>query len=85
MIEMMKRRWLTPICKWVAIVMLAFSPATALAQEEDENMYDARLEGYAGNVALPQKSSGLTWVLFLVLTMIAAGGLFKDAKRSHLD
>ena len=80
----MKRKWLSPVWKWVAVAVLAFSPATALAQEGEE-IYDARLEGYPNSVTLPESSSGLTWVLFIVLMVIAAGGLFKDARRSHLD
>ena len=83
--QQMKRKLLLPVCKWVAIVMLAFAPATALAQEEDDTIYDARLEGYENSVTLPMKSSGLTWVLFIILMVIAAAGLFKDARRSHLD
>lgn len=81
----MKRKLLLPVCKWVAIVMLAFAPASALAQEEDDTIYDARLEGYENSVTLPMKSSGLTWVLFIILMVIAGAGLFKDARRSHLD
>ena len=79
------KRKLLPLCKWVAIVMLAFAPATAMAQEEDDTIYDARLEGYDNTVTMPMKSSGLTWFVFIVLMVIGAGGLFKDAKRSHLD
>ena len=86
MIANMKRNLLNRLCKWVAIVMLALAPATAMAQDDEgSDIYDARIEGYAGGTQLPVKSSGLTWIIFIVLMVVAAGGLFKDAKRSHLD
>lgn len=67
--------------------MLAFAPSAALARQDEpeQEIVDARLEGYAGNVTLPPTSSGLTWFLFIILAVFAAAGLFKDAKRSHLD
>jgi hypothetical protein len=86
MIADMKPKKFSFLCRWVAIIMLALAPASAMAQDDEgSDIYDARLEGYAGSVTLPQSSSGLTWVIFIVLMVIAAGGLFKDAKRSHLD
>ena len=82
----MKRRGLDWCCRWVAIVMLALTPATALAQSSDEHeIYDARVEGYAGNKTLPGGGNALTWIAFIFLTVVACAGLFKDAKRSHLD
>jgi hypothetical protein len=81
-----KRRWLDRCCRWVAILVLAITPATAMAQSSDEHdVYDARLEGYAGNKTLAGGGSALTWIAFIFLTIIACAGLFKDAKRSHLD
>ena len=81
-----KAKFLFPLCKWVAIVMLALAPATArAAEDEEEGVYDARHEGYANSVTLPIKTSGGTWFLFVILMVIGAGGLFKDARRSHLD
>jgi hypothetical protein len=81
-----KRRWLDRCCRWVAIVMLAITPATAMAQASDEQeVYDARLEGYASNKTLSGGGSALTWIAFIFLTIVACAGLFKDAKRTHLD
>jgi hypothetical protein len=70
-----------------AALALALSPAAALAQREEKerDIVDARLEGYANSVTLPPGSVGLTWVALIVLGAICVGGLFKDAKRSHLD
>ena len=82
----MKRRWIERCCRWVAIIVLALTPATALAQKTDEHeLYDARIEGYAGNKTLPGGGSALTWIAFVFLAIVACAGLFKDAKRSHLD
>ena len=58
-----------------------------LARDEtpDVEPIDARLEGYKQNVSLPAASTGLTWVALIFLGVVCCGGLFKDAKRSHLD
>jgi hypothetical protein len=67
--------------------MLA-TPLSVLAQrqgEEEREIVDARLEGYASNVTLDSGSTGLTWFVFIILAIICLGGLFKDAKRTHLD
>ena len=82
-----KRRWLNACCRWVAIIVLAVTPATALAQRDSEEheIYDARIEGYAGNKTLPGGGVALTWIAFIFLTIVACAGLFKDAKRTHLD
>ena len=56
----------------------------ALAQE-NEIPHDARLEGYKDAVALEEGNLAMTWLGFGVLSAIALLGLFKDAKRSHLD
>jgi hypothetical protein len=60
-------------------------PALARDEEPEREIVDARLEGYKENVTLPPSSSGLTWVLLVVCGTIALMGLFKDAKRTHLD
>lgn len=83
-----KRRWLDACCRWVAIIALAVTPATALAQRDDDEeheTYDARIEGYAENKTLPGGGTALTWIAFIFLTVVACAGLFKDAKRTHLD
>ena len=74
----------------LAAVVLATSASPALAyrrEEEEHEIVDGRLEGYGNdvNVTLPSSSSGTTWVLFIFLAIVASVGLFKDARRSHLD
>ena len=89
MIQHRRRRTLKPLVRWLAILILTLVPATtALAQSRDaqeQDPIDARLEGYNQNVTLPAASTGLTWFLFVILMVFMAAGLFKDAKRSHLD
>ena len=82
MIDHMKHR-LIMACG--SLLVLLANPLSALAQEADREILDARLEGYPSNVTLEGGSSALTWILFIVLALLALGGLFKDAKRTHLD
>ena len=87
MMVYMKRKWLGLCCRWVAIVVLVLSPAAALARsdEPDVEPVDARLEGYGTSITLPASSVGLTWVALIFLGVVTCIGLFKDAKRTHLD
>ena len=83
-----KRRLLNTCCRWVAILALAITPATAMAQrggDEEHELYDARIEGYAANKTLPGGGQAMAWIAFIFLSIVACAGLFKDAKRSHLD
>ena len=80
----MKRKW----SKWGLIAILALVPATPVLARQDtpeREVIDARLEGYSSTVSLPKGSEGLTWVAMIFLGVLCCGGLFKDAKRSHLD
>jgi hypothetical protein len=73
------------------LVALAFAGAVMLASavpalaQEDAPKHDARLDGYASNVAMPGNSTALMWLLFVFLGVVALAALFKDAKRTHLD
>ena len=71
-----------------ALLAMLATPLSALAQrrgEEEREVIDGRLEGYASNVTLPGGSTGLLWVMFIILTVVGLGAMFKDAKRTHLD
>ena len=78
------KRWLLSACLCVAALVTAIAPSAALAQD-DEIKQDARLEGYTGNVSVPNDSTALMWLLFVFLGVLALMALFKDAKRTHLD
>jgi hypothetical protein len=70
-----------------AVLLLALSPAAALAQRDqaERDFVDARLEGYPTSVTLKPAGDAMSWIALLVLGALCVGGLFKDAKRSHLD
>ena len=63
--------------------------AMAQPQGEDDDKYDdadGRLRGYEdNNVVMPESSVALTYFAFIGLTVLAAGVMFKAAKRTHLD
>ena len=74
---------------------LLITPTTAHAQDDDDGtrpVTDARLEGLTadGNSTIdvtkpvPDRSS-LTWFVLGGFALLAAGGLFKDSRRTHLD
>jgi hypothetical protein len=84
MMPIMKRTF----SKWGLIAAMALLPAsTALARQDtpEREVVDARLEGYSQGLTLPKGSDGLTWVALVFLGVLCCGGLFKDARRSHLD
>lgn len=61
--------WLTPLAAWA----------------DDDEVVNARLEGYAASVKLEPGSSALTYLLLFFLSAIAAAVVFKNARRTHLD
>jgi hypothetical protein len=74
----------------IGLALLGFlmSPAILMAQDELDVKTDARLEGYPSgqNVFMPEAdSTGLTWFLLVVLGVVCLIGMFKHARRSHLD
>jgi len=64
----------------------AAAPMRAGAQELEID-HDARLEGYGNDqkVAMDEPNTAMTWMGFSFCAVVALLGLFKDAKRSHLD
>ena len=84
MMATMKRTML----RWVAVGVLMLAPATTAWARQDtpeKEIVDARLEGYQNNPTLAGTGSGLTWVAMVFLGVLCCAGLFKDAKRTHLD
>lgn len=66
----------------LAVVLAA--PLGALAQD-DEKRIEARVQNYSKPVEVPESSSALTWLLFLLLAAICLSVLLMNPKRSHLD
>ena len=68
---------------------LAVSPVSAQVAGDSEDIVaeaDARLRGYnEKNVILPGGSPALPYIAFIGLTILAAGVMFKSARRTHLD
>ena len=69
----------------VCLLSWAAVPSVASAQDDLDFDTDARLEGYSEKLALEPSNTAMTWVGFSVCSIIALLGLFKDAKRTHLD
>jgi hypothetical protein len=79
----MKQRLLS-ICLCLAALLLLFTAPLALAQD-DAPKPDAKLANYPPNANLGEGSTALSWMLLIVLIIIALGVMKIDAKRSHLD
>jgi hypothetical protein len=62
------------------------TPAMALAASNNPNGpdMDVRLQSYPTNV-FADGSTALTWMLGILLMAVCIGGVFKSAKRTHLD
>ena len=86
MIGMMKKNLFGWLCRAIVLVTLVM-PAVVLARQEtpERETLDARLEGYPTNVTIDSHSTGMIWVLLVVLGVLVFAGLFKDARRTHLD
>ena len=79
----MKQR--TSLAMFMALALMASAQnASASSQEAEHEVVDARLEGYGRNVTL-NGGTALTWVLMVFLGGVCLIGMFRDAKRSHLD
>jgi hypothetical protein len=80
----MKQKWIFSL---LAAALVLLNPAALLAADE---VYDARMTGFYNgpnavqSVHLPVSTS-VTWIIMLVLMAVAAGVMFKNAKRTHLD
>jgi hypothetical protein len=87
----MNRKLLAVCCRVVLLVVIVsavLAPAVAFGQrrnEPEKEIIDARLEGYPSNVTLPGAGTSLTYILLIIFGALVFAGMFKDAKRSHLD
>ncbi|HEY1686533.1 MAG TPA: hypothetical protein VGG19_17350 [Tepidisphaeraceae bacterium] len=79
----MKQRKITATLLLLSL-LAATQTASASQQDAQHEVVDARLEGYGKNVTL-NGGTALVWMLLVFLGGVCVVGLFKDAKRSHLD
>jgi len=79
------RRRLVPLV--IALASIACVPMAANAQDNSNSPkdYDGRLDDFGSQVTLDSGGTALSYFLFGALAVIAIGGLFKSANRSHLD
>jgi hypothetical protein len=70
---------------WIWYVTLAAMAMPLIAMADDAPTPDARLEGYATQVALNEGGTGWSIVFLIFLLAITMGVMFINAKRSHLD
>ena len=68
----------------LALLLTLAAPAATFAAEGDEST-DARLEGYAQQVAMEKSGAGTTYLILVLLIIVVCAVMFKNAKRSHLD
>ena len=77
-----------------ATVYLAFISAVgsfvgpaqiARADDQDLTPNDGRLDAFQSQTVALDTSTALTWLALMGLGVVGLTGLFKDAKRSHLD
>ena len=75
------------ILRWFFGVMgVVMTASSALGSREPEYIpLDGRLEGYLTNVTLKGGGTALVYLLLVFLTAICFVGLFRNARRSHLD
>ncbi len=76
------RGMLQRLLRLMGLMVALGLPLMALA--DDEKKIDARTINYP-NVNNEPLSTALTWLLMVVVALVALAGLFKSAKRTHLD
>ena len=76
-----------------ATVYLAFisavgsfvGPVQIARADDDVTPNDARLDTFQTQTVALDSGTALTWLALMGLGVVGLTGLFKDAKRSHLD
>ena len=82
------RRVAAPAAVALALLAGATSASAAPQKDLDDPLLDAdgRLRGYnEQTTAMDESSTFLTYGLLIVLSGVAAGVMFKSARRTHLD
>ncbi len=82
----MKSAPIFPLRKYAlsALVVLALNSNAFAQSDEEEALPDARLSGYS-QIVQNTEGNVLSWFAMVGLGTVCLLGLFKNAKRSHLD
>ncbi|HEX5244938.1 MAG TPA: hypothetical protein VFW23_16895 [Tepidisphaeraceae bacterium] len=82
----LKRQGATFCLAFVTILGSFVGPASVARADDDVSPNDARLDAFQKkSVAIENSGTALSWLGFMGLGVIGLLGMFKDAKRSHLD
>lgn len=82
----LKRRSAAFFLAFVTVLGSFAGPASVARADDDVSPNDARLDAFQKKSVVIEKSgTALTWLAFMGLGVIGLLGMFKDAKRSHLD
>jgi hypothetical protein len=84
MIPAMRKKLLSIM---IVLLMVGFVPLSARADDDSSSPkdVDGRLDNYGKSVTLDSGGAALTYGVWALLGVLGAAGLFKDAKRTHLD
>ena len=75
-----------PVLAFLMPVVLSTMAFAKGENEEAQEVWEGRLEGFSQGVRLEHTgSTALYWLLLIGLGVVALIVLFKDAKRTHLD
>jgi uncharacterized membrane protein YidH (DUF202 family) len=68
------------------LLVTTASPSMAQSRRQvEEDPMDGRFYRYDRKVVLDGAGIGITWIIFVALAVVASAGLFKNARRTHLD
>ena len=81
---MMRSMFKKSLAVIVILLTVGLAPLSALADDQSKS-YDGRLDDYGRNVTLDSGGTALTYFIWIGLGLVGLIGMFKDAKRSHLD
>ena len=82
----LKRRGATFCLAFVTVLGSFVGPASVARADDDVSPNDARLDAFQKKSVVIEKSgTALTWLGLMGLGVVGLLGMFKDAKRSHLD
>jgi hypothetical protein len=82
---MMRRMSKRLLALLIVALSVSLAPVSAMADDSAPKSYDGRLDNYGRQVTLDSGGTALCYFLFAGLGVIALGGMFRNARRTHLD